>query len=75
MSALDAMISNFGMLLHTAVDELSSKEYNFLFDLIEPAKSEYKALCKGTEFLEALEECGVDNWPGYSDAYALLEDK
>jgi hypothetical protein len=31
-------------------------------------KSEYDRLVKNSEFLEALQAFGVDNWSGYDDA-------
>jgi len=35
---------------------------------IEIDKEEYEQLKKDQEFLQALEECGVDNWEGYEEA-------
>lgn len=37
-------------------------------------KAEYDQLAKDSEFLDALKTCGVDNWEGYSDACAMMED-
>jgi len=39
------------------------------------AKSEYERLVKDSEFLGALEACGVDNWGGYSDAWDLMDEE
>lgn len=35
----------------------------------------YKELCECENFLHALQACGVDNWSGYSDALALLDEE
>ena len=38
-------------------------------------QSEYDSLCQDSMKLRALEEAGVDNWEGYSEAMAMLEDE
>jgi hypothetical protein len=35
----------------------------------------YKTLQEESNFLSALEECGVDNWSGYSDACSLIKER
>lgn len=35
----------------------------------------YEELCNCEDFLHALEACGVDNWVGYSEAVAMLEEE
>ena len=39
--------------------------------IIEIDEEEYKQLIEDQKLLRALEECGVDNWEGYSDAVNL----
>ena len=36
-------------------------------------KFEYDQLKKDSDFLQALQECGVDNWEGYSEAHKLVK--
>lgn len=36
-------------------------------------KKEYDELVKDSEFLQALQEAGVDNWGGYSFAVEILK--
>lgn len=38
------------------------------------AKSEYERLIADSEFLGALEACGVDNWEGYDLARDLMRE-
>jgi hypothetical protein len=38
-------------------------------------KSEYESLLEAQAKLDALEGAGVDNWEGYDDAMALLDDE
>lgn len=35
----------------------------------------HKELVEAEEKLQALEECGVDNWEGYCDAMQMLEEE
>ncbi len=44
-------------------------------DFIVIKSREYKTLQEESRFLGALEECGVDNWNGYSDACALCKEE
>lgn len=37
-------------------------------------KSYYEQLVKDSNFLKALEACGVDNWECYSDAYEMVKN-
>lgn len=37
--------------------------------------SEYKKLKADEQLLQALDECGVDNWEGWSDACDLVESQ
>lgn len=37
-------------------------------------KAEYDQLIKDSKFLDALRGCGVDNWDGYDDACAMMEE-
>lgn len=39
--------------------------------IIEIDEKEYKQLLEDQKLLRALEECGVDNWEGYSEAVNL----
>ena len=39
---------------------------------IEIDEDEYKQLLEDQKLLRALEELGVDNWEGYSEAMALV---
>ena len=41
--------------------------------MVTVSKKEYAKLCADQLFLEALINCGVDNWEGYEDAQDLLE--
>lgn len=38
-------------------------------------KAEYDQLVKDSEFLDALKACGADNWEGYADACAMMENE
>lgn len=38
-------------------------------------KEEYDALCADQETLYALYAAGVDNWEGYSEAFADMDDE
>ena len=40
---------------------------------VEITKAEYERLLENEDFLECLEACGVDNWPGYADACEMAE--
>ncbi|ASZ74941.1 host RecBCD nuclease inhibitor [Rhodococcus phage Trina] len=33
------------------------------------SKQQYDSLVEDSEFLQRLQDGGVDNWPGYSDCY------
>ena len=44
-------------------------------DFIVIKSRTYKTLQEESNFLAALEECGVDNWSGYSDACKLVEEE
>ena len=44
-------------------------------DVIVIKSRTYKTLQEESRFLGALEECGVDNWSGYSDACSLCEEE
>ena len=35
----------------------------------------YKQLLRDSEFLDALQACGVDNWDGYEDAQDMMSDE
>jgi hypothetical protein len=43
-------------------------------DFIVIKSRTYKILQEESNFLAALEECGVDNWSGYSDACSLVKE-
>ena len=43
--------------------------------MVTITKEEYDQLVKDSEFLDALKGCGVDNWEGYTDACAMMEDE
>lgn len=38
-------------------------------------KIEYERLLKDSRFLNALEQAGVDNWEGYSEAWRIMEEQ
>lgn len=42
-------------------------------EIVKITKEEYRELLDDQEKLQALQECGVDNWPGYIEAVQLLE--
>jgi len=42
--------------------------------LVTITPEEYKELIDDQQFLYALQACGVDNWEGYSEAQAMMED-
>lgn len=44
-------------------------------DFIVIKSRTYKTLQEESPFLAALEECGVDNWSGYSDAHNLCKEE
>lgn len=44
-------------------------------EMITIPKAEYDALHEAVEFLEALEDAGVDNWPGYSEVVSMFADE
>lgn len=44
-------------------------------DLVTISYSEYERLLKVEEFLNALEDAGVDNWSGYGDAWDMYEEE
>ncbi len=37
-------------------------------------KKEYDSLVEDSDFLNALQGAGVDNWEGYSEALKMLDD-
>ncbi len=39
------------------------------------SKAEYESLLRESRFLECLNACGVDNWIGYDEASAMLEEE
>lgn len=39
------------------------------------SRKEYEQLQKDADMLNALENCGVDNWEGYSEAHAYLREQ
>ena len=41
-------------------------------ETITITKEEYDTLCRDSEFLNALELCGVDNWDGYEEAQEMM---
>ena len=43
-------------------------------ETITISKEEYDQLVKDSDFLNALQSVGVDNWEGYSDAFDFLEN-
>jgi len=43
-------------------------------DTITISKKEYESLLEDSNWLNALENAGVDNWDGYSFAQELLEE-
>ena len=44
-------------------------------DLVKSREKEIEALAPRDDFLSALEEAGVDNWEGYSEAWRILEEQ
>lgn len=42
-------------------------------EMIKISKEEYNRLIERDRFLDALEQSGVDNWDGYSDAHTLIK--
>lgn len=44
-------------------------------DLVTISYSEYERLLKTEEFLEALEEAGVDKWEGYAEVIFREEEE
>lgn len=42
-------------------------------DALDHVEVKIKALKERDDFLEALEQCGVDNWGGYGDAQDMVE--
>jgi hypothetical protein len=43
-------------------------------EMITISKEEYDELVKDSDFLHALEQAGVDNWEGYSDAVDIYRE-
>jgi hypothetical protein len=43
-------------------------------DNITITKSLYRRLIERDDFLSCLEDCGVDNWDGYSEAQSMKRD-
>jgi len=43
-------------------------------DMVTITKKEYESLLEDSNWLNALENAGVDNWDGYSFAQELLEE-
>jgi len=43
-------------------------------ETITIAKKAYDRLIRAERMLEALRECGVDNWEGYAEAVQLVGD-
>jgi len=43
-------------------------------ETITISKEEYDQLVKDSNFLNALESVGVDNWEGYGEAFSFLEN-
>jgi hypothetical protein len=41
--------------------------------LVSLTQAEYDSLKRDSDFLQALESAGVDNWEGYSYAWQILE--
>ena len=44
-------------------------------DTVTISRKEYDQLQKDADMLNALENCGVDNWEGYSEAHAYLREQ
>jgi len=44
-------------------------------DKIEITNAAYQSLLTSSEWLECLEDAGVDNWGGMETAYRLLDEK
>ena len=42
-------------------------------DTVTIPKGEYEDLIEDSKFLRALEDAGVDNWPGYDFAFEIYE--
>lgn len=42
--------------------------------MVTITEKEYNRLLSDSRFLQALQEAGVDNWDGYSDAQEFLDD-
>lgn len=53
------------------LNELNQEESE---ETITIKKSDYDELVENSKKLEALEDCGVDNWEGYDEALEYLED-
>ena len=48
------------------------------YDLVEVVAvpvDDFKEIQRELEFLSCLRSAGVDNWEGYSDAYAMMEEE
>jgi hypothetical protein len=41
---------------------------------VTTSKEEYDRLQERSEFLSCLEACGVDNWSGWGEAIAMMEE-
>ena len=54
------------------LNELKAKQVDE--ETITIKKTEYDDLIENSKKLEALEDCGVDNWEGYDEALEYLED-
>jgi len=44
-------------------------------EFVTITREEYQALLKDQIFLQCLQNAGVDNWEGYSDAIQLMEEE
>lgn len=44
-------------------------------EMITISKAEYNSLLENSEFLSFLNVCGVDNWGGYDDACAMMDEE
>lgn len=57
-----------------ALDSLTLNAPGIVSDMVRELCAEVERLRGELRFLDALHGAGVDNWDGYEDAQAILED-
>lgn len=57
-----------------AFTDINQDEIDKFVDTIEEACERIHGLEREVAFLRCLEAAGVDNWPGYSEAFRIMEE-